>query len=57
MAQSHITFTRDGTVCNWDYSADVARVELVRLLARLDLPLSIGQSEAWEVLTVLKYQI
>jgi hypothetical protein len=26
MAQSHITFNKDGTVCNWDYSAEVARV-------------------------------
>lgn len=48
LSQSHITFNKDGTVRNWDYSAEVARVQLVRLLARLDLPLRLGETEAWE---------
>ena len=48
MAQSHITFNKDGSVRNWEYSAEVARKELVRLLARLDLPLRLGETEAWE---------
>jgi hypothetical protein len=48
MTQSHITFLKDGTIRNWEYDPEVARVQLVRLLARLDLPLSIGETEAWE---------
>jgi hypothetical protein len=48
LSQSHITFTKDGSIRNWDYSAEVARVELVRLLARLDLPLILGETAAWE---------
>jgi len=35
-------------VHNWDYKPDVARFELCRLIARLDLPLGIGETEAWE---------
>jgi hypothetical protein len=46
MTQSHITFLKDGTIRNWEYDPEVARVQLVRLLARLDLPLSIGETEA-----------
>jgi hypothetical protein len=48
LSQSHITFTKDGIVRNWEYSAEVARVQLVRLLARLKLPLILGETEAWE---------
>jgi hypothetical protein len=48
LSQSHITFNKDGTARNWEYSAEVARVQLVRLLARLDLPLILGETEAWE---------
>jgi hypothetical protein len=48
LSQSHITFTKDGTLRNWEYSAEVARVKLVRLLARLDLFLILGETEAWE---------
>ena len=33
---------------NWDYKPDVARSELCRLIARLDLPLGIGETDAWE---------
>ena len=46
MAQSHITFNKDGTMRNWEYSAEVAHVQLVRLLARLDLLLRLGETEA-----------
>ena len=31
---------------NWDYKPDVARSELCRLIARLDLSLGIGEIEA-----------
>ncbi|KAG2540813.1 hypothetical protein PVAP13_9NG583414 [Panicum virgatum] len=33
---------------NWDYKPVVARFELCRLIARLDLPLGIGETQAWE---------
>jgi len=33
---------------NWYYKPDVARSELCRLIARLDLSLGIGETEAWE---------
>ena len=33
---------------NWDYKPDVAGSELCRLIARLDLPLGIGETEAQE---------
>ena len=33
---------------NWDYKPDVARSELCRLIARLDLSLGIGETDAWE---------
>jgi hypothetical protein len=33
---------------NWVYDPAVARTELCRLIARLDLPLGIGDTQAWE---------
>jgi hypothetical protein len=48
LSQSHITFTKDGTVRNWEYFVELARVKLVRLLARLDLFLIHGETKAWE---------
>lgn len=38
----------DGSVHNWDYKPTVARSELCRLFARLDLPLGVGEIEVWE---------
>ena len=32
---------------NWNYNPAVARSELCRLIASLDLPLGIGESQAW----------
>jgi hypothetical protein len=32
---------------NWEYSPLVARTELVRLIARLDIPISLGDSDAF----------
>jgi hypothetical protein len=46
LAQSHITFTNDDTIRNLEYSAEVAHVQLICLLARLDLPLILGENEA-----------
>ena len=47
-AQSLLQFNSDGSVANWEYSPEVARVQLVRLIARLDLPLGFGESEAFD---------
>ena len=33
---------------NWVYDPVVARTELCRLIAKLDLPLGIGDTQAWE---------
>jgi len=35
-------------VHNWDYKPYIARSELCCLIARLDLPLGIGETEVWE---------
>ena len=40
---------------NWNYNSTVARSELCRLIARLDLPLGIGESQAWEDYIVLAH--
>jgi hypothetical protein len=47
-AQSLLQLNSDGSVANWEYSPEVARVQLVRLIARLDLPLGFGESEAFD---------
>ena len=46
--QARLAFNPDGSVQNWEYSPTVARTELCRLIARLDLPLGIGETQAWE---------
>ena len=46
--QSRLAYNPEGSVHNWDYKPDVAISELCRLIARLDLPLGIGETEAWE---------
>lgn len=48
MVQSRLALNPDGSLQNWEYNPDVARSELCRLIARLDLPLSIGETQAWE---------
>jgi hypothetical protein len=48
VTQSLIHFKSDGSVAQWEYSAEVSRTQLCRLIARLDLPLSIGESDAFE---------
>ena len=42
--QSRLAYNADGYVHNWDYKPDVARSELYRLIARLDLSLGIGET-------------
>ena len=48
MSQSQISFNRDGSMRNWEYCPMRARNELVRFLARLDVPISMGESDAFE---------
>jgi hypothetical protein len=45
--QSVLNYNPDGSVRNWDYSLEVARVELYRRIARLDLPFHIGVYDAF----------
>ena len=40
MSQSQISFNPDGSMRNWEYCPIVARTQLVRLLARLDVHIS-----------------
>ena len=47
MSQTHIAFNPDGSVRHWEYSAETAHVQLVRLLARLDLPIRVGETAAF----------
>jgi hypothetical protein len=46
-SQSVLNYNSDGSVRSWDYNPDVARIELCRLIARLDLPLGIGAYDAF----------
>ena len=48
IVQSVLRFNTDGSVITWEYSASVARSELCRLIARLDLPISFGESDAFQ---------
>jgi hypothetical protein len=45
--QSRLALNADG-LHNWVYDPAIARIELCRLIARLDLPLGIGETQAWE---------
>jgi hypothetical protein len=42
--QYRLAFNPDGSLHNWEYDPIVARIELCRLIARLDLPLGIGET-------------
>ncbi|XP_066341187.1 zinc finger BED domain-containing protein DAYSLEEPER-like [Miscanthus floridulus] len=46
--QSRLAFNADGSLHNWNYDPAVARTELCRLIARLDLPLGFGDTDAFE---------
>jgi len=46
-SQSVLHFNGDGSVRNWDYNSELARLELCRMIARLDLPLGIGAYDAF----------
>jgi hypothetical protein len=43
--QSRVALNPNG-LHNWKYDPNVARIELCRLIARLDLPLGIGETQA-----------
>jgi hypothetical protein len=45
--QSRLSLNGDG-LHNWVYDASRAHIELCRLIARLDLPLGIGETQAFE---------
>jgi hypothetical protein len=47
MSQSHISFNPNGSMRNWEYYAMVARNELVRLIARLEVPIKLGENVAF----------
>jgi hypothetical protein len=48
LGQSVIQFNSDGSVGTWEYSPEVARTQLCRLISRLDLPLYFGATDAFE---------
>ena len=48
LVQSRLQFNHDGSVHTWEYKPDVARKELCRLIARLNLALSFGYEDAFE---------
>jgi hypothetical protein len=48
MAQSQLKFNPDGYIRTWEYSSNVACTHLCRLIARLDLPLFISETDAFE---------
>ena len=48
LSQSVLSFSSDGSVRHWEYSAEVARTQLCRMIDRLDLPLCVGASPAFE---------
>jgi hypothetical protein len=46
-SQSHLHFGSDGNVQTFQYNPNTTRSKLARLIARLDLPLNIGEQLAW----------
>jgi hypothetical protein len=46
-SQSHLNFGSDGYVQRFQYNPNTARFELARLIARLHLPLNIGEQPSW----------
>ena len=48
MSQSQISFNPDGSMRNWEYCPIRARTALVKLLARLDVPICMGESDIFE---------
>jgi hypothetical protein len=48
MSQSLIRFNPDGSVHHWEYSPEVARTQLCRLLAREDLSVFFSKFIAFE---------
>jgi hypothetical protein len=46
--QTNLHFSPDGCMSQFEYNPAIARIELCRLLARLDLPLGLGASPEFE---------
>jgi hypothetical protein len=55
MSQTMIQFNPDGSVWHWEYNAEVARTQLCRLIARLDLPICLGEVDAFEEYIKIAY--
>ena len=51
-AQSILSFDADSSVHTWEYSPDVARTQMCRLIAKLDLPLGLGNYEFKEYIQI-----
>jgi hypothetical protein len=47
IVQSVLKYNTDGSVRSWEYSTAIARTKFYRLIARLDLPLCFGESDAF----------
>jgi hypothetical protein len=47
MTQSQISFNPDGSMRTWEYCPIVACTELVRLVSRLDVPICMGETDAF----------
>jgi hypothetical protein len=48
MVQTRLALNSDGSFRNWEYDPQVAKTELCRLIAILDLPLGIADTDAWD---------
>ena len=48
IVQSLLKYNSDGSLKHWEYSPSVARNELCRLIAKEDLPLWFGESDAFQ---------
>ena len=48
MSQTMIQFNPDGSVRHWEYNVEVAHTQLCRLIARLELPIYLGETDAFE---------
>jgi hypothetical protein len=46
--QSRLSYNPDGSIYIWDYKPEVARAELRHLITKIDLPLGIGDTDAFE---------
>jgi hypothetical protein len=48
MVQTRLPLNPHGCFRNWEYDPQVARTKLCRLIPRLDLPLGLADTDAWD---------